>query len=938
MSLSRTPFPPSLLSVGGMGMNVNMNMNMLGVGLSNEWAASARAVAVERAFYLREEQKAAQIRDSMEQCQQVTDKMLGILDAFEDKLRSLESSMLPIHKGTQALNNAHKNLDATISETETIIRHYRVATESEDEIGQHRINAIDYVSYLEWVERIHMSINYFTANKARLQGSGSSGLSGDDGSAHSGGSSLPSAQHVSDCERYLKRLRELNRRAMAECEMEFERVLSSHSKNPLDLSRTGWPLPATMAAPTTNDYGATANGSGGSSGGSGIIPFQLVPVLSVRELSAIATRMAMAGNHTYYGILLTQRSSFLRSTLKKAFHDDLSFLNAKPANANHTLHTHSGTATPNITDGSLSAAAAALATSGAVMTTASNTSLYQKHSHRSVFYLEFFLKLLELEHAFLLQLLSHVFNEQELSENGLQATVTNPDSMLPPSNSRSSMASSSSTSNLLHSLSSSNLGVSQHHHPSSSTGSLTVFWGQAAYDQLYANIIDAPLEYFRKKIDQTTYLKEASMKLSNVFNIGQGKGADTAAVAAVGASVASSSSGVATTLSAQSSVPLGTSLGNKLLILLDVLEQLSTLLPRYRLLLKSHTHFDRILDFQSAVTTLARKSLSEYRQYMVEYSEKTHGGGVGRKVKDGTIYTLTVETLNFIKRLFEYRRVIDATPSLIDKHHHQHQTHTTTSATTTTGASEESEGRARSSSYLEDRLLLASASDSSPMHSLVGFLLSGLESNLESKAKSYKLPALSAVFLLNNFHYASKWIKKNEAAFLASSAGGSSGSGSGSSSSGGSSGGVGSRSPFSSFADRYDQLVHTSMKQYRTVSWEKVVAGLDASEIAELHHAFTTTPISSSAHKTARKSIKHRFASFNAAFEDLYHTQRHFSIPDSDLRSQLRNDNVELIMTSYKLLYNTMCGLDFSTNSAKYTKYTPTVLEAMLNKFFDEEE
>ena len=38
---------------------------------------------------------------------------------------------------------------------------------------------------------------------------------------------------------------------------------------------------------------------------------------------------------------------------------------------------------------------------------------------------------------------------------------------------------------------------------------------------------------------------------------------------------------------------------------------------------------------------------------------------------------------------------------------------------------------------------------------------------------------------------------------------------------------------------------------------------------------------------------------FNAAFEELYSTQKQFSVPDSDLRSQLRNINVEQVVPKY---------------------------------------
>lgn len=122
----------------------------------------------ERVYYQSEDHKIALTLSQMDRCQELTDAMLGILDSFDDKLGALESSMLPIHKGTQALMTAQKNIDATLAETDKIILHYRIATESESSIESHLLNAIDYVSYLEWVERIHLSINFFTVRGGGL--------------------------------------------------------------------------------------------------------------------------------------------------------------------------------------------------------------------------------------------------------------------------------------------------------------------------------------------------------------------------------------------------------------------------------------------------------------------------------------------------------------------------------------------------------------------------------------------------------------------------------------------------------------------------------------------------------------------------------------------------------------------------------------------------
>lgn len=277
-------------------------------------------------------------------------------------------------------------------------------------------------------------------------------------------------------------------------------------------------------------------------------------------------------------------------------------------------------------------------------------------------------------------------------------------------------------------------------------------------------------------------------------------------------------------------------------------------------------------------------------------------------MKDGTIYTLTVETLNFVKRLYEYRKVVEATPSLIEKHHQGLQADKERAAAAAAAAASEDDHAPNTSS--------APAEDPSPLTRLVSFLLSGLETNMDLKSKSYKLPTLSAIFLLNNFHYAARFFRKNESIFLA----------------------PGQRAGnLSQTVERYDRLVHTTMKQYRTVSWERIVGqALEASDVHDLYRAYMTAAVGSSHHKAAKKAIKAKFEFFNTHFDELYHTQRYYAIPDSDLRSTLRNDNVELIVGGYKNLYETFKDVHFSSSPAKYMKYTANTVESMINKFFDE--
>ena len=56
---------------------------------------------------LAEEAKVRSVQASMAACQQLTDSMLAILEQFDRKLKALETSMQPLHRGTQQLINAH---------------------------------------------------------------------------------------------------------------------------------------------------------------------------------------------------------------------------------------------------------------------------------------------------------------------------------------------------------------------------------------------------------------------------------------------------------------------------------------------------------------------------------------------------------------------------------------------------------------------------------------------------------------------------------------------------------------------------------------------------------------------------------------------------------------------------------------------------------------
>ena len=67
------------------------------------------SAAREREMLLLEESKVRSVQESMVACQQLTDGMLAILEQFDRKLRALDASMQPMHRGTTQLISAHNS-------------------------------------------------------------------------------------------------------------------------------------------------------------------------------------------------------------------------------------------------------------------------------------------------------------------------------------------------------------------------------------------------------------------------------------------------------------------------------------------------------------------------------------------------------------------------------------------------------------------------------------------------------------------------------------------------------------------------------------------------------------------------------------------------------------------------------------------------------------
>ncbi|MCJ8738881.1 hypothetical protein PDJAM_G00040810 [Pangasius djambal] len=84
-----------------------------------------------------------------------------------------------------------------------------------------------------------------------------------------------------------------------------------------------------------------------------------------------------------------------------------------------------------------------------------------------------------------------------------------------------------------------------------------------------------------------------------------------------------------------------------------------------------------------------------------------------------------------------------------------------------------------------------------------------------------------------------------------------------------------------------------------------------------------------------RQVIKDKFKGFNDGLEELCKIQKVWAIPDKEQRDAIRHAQKKLISDAYKAFLHRCANMPFTKNPEKYHKYTPELVEAMIDKLFD---
>uniref|UniRef100_A0A8C3E3H7 Exocyst complex component 7 n=1 Tax=Corvus moneduloides TaxID=1196302 RepID=A0A8C3E3H7_CORMO len=183
-----------------------------------------------------------------------------------------------------------------------------------------------------------------------------------------------------------------------------------------------------------------------------------------------------------------------------------------------------------------------------------------------------------------------------------------------------------------------------------------------------------------------------------------------------------------------------------------------------------------------------------------------------------------------------------------------------------------------------------------------GKVLGNLQLNLLSKSKVYEDPALSAIFLHNNYNYILKSLEKSELIQLVA---------------------VTQKTAERSYRELIEQQIQTYQR-----SWLKVTDYILEKNLPVFQPGVKLKD-------KERQMIKERFKGFNDGLEELCKIQKAWAIPDMEQRDKIRRAQKTIVKETYGAFLNRYGNVPFTKNPEKYIKYQVDQVGEMIEKLFD---
>ncbi|XP_058023299.1 exocyst complex component 7 isoform X5 [Ahaetulla prasina] len=315
-----------------------------------------------------------------------------------------------------------------------------------------------------------------------------------------------------------------------------------------------------------------------------------------------------------------------------------------------------------------------------------------------------------------------------------------------------------------------------------------------------------------------------------------------------------------------------------------------TIFPILRHLKQTKPEFDQVLQGTAASTknklpslitsmeTTGAKALEHFADNIKNNPDKEYN-----MPKDGTVHELTSNAILFLQQLLDFQETAGAmlaSQVLGDTYNIPLDPRETSSS---------------ASSYSSEfsRRLLST---------YICKVLGNLQLNLLSKSKVYEDPALSAIFLLNNYNYILKSLEKSELIQLVAVT--------------------------QKTAERsYRELIEQQILTYQC-SWLKVTDYVSDKNLPVFQPGVKLKD-------KERQVIKERFKGFNDGLEELCKIQKAWAIPDTEQRDNIRHAQKTIVEETYATFLNRYGSVPFTKNPEKYIKYRVEQVGEMIEKLFD---
>lgn len=302
-----------------------------------------------------------------------------------------------------------------------------------------------------------------------------------------------------------------------------------------------------------------------------------------------------------------------------------------------------------------------------------------------------------------------------------------------------------------------------------------------------------------------------------------------------------------------------------------------TVFPILRHLKQTKPEFDQVLQGTAASTknklpglitsmeTVGAKALEDFADNIKNDPDKEYN-----MPKDGTVHELTSNAILFLQQLLDFQETAGAML-----------------------ASQETSSSATSySSEFSKRLL----------STYICKVLGNLQLNLLSKSKVYEDPALSAIFLHNNYNYILKSLEKSELILLVA---------------------VTQKTAERSYREHIEQQIQTYQR-----SWLKVTDYIAEKNLPVFQPGVKLRD-------KERQVIKERFKGFNDGLEELCKIQKAWAIPDTEQRDKIRQAQKTIVKETYGAFLHRYGTVPFTKNPEKYIKYRVEQVGDMIDRLFD---